>query len=398
MACDPRDKEWLIQEFRGAGYDAVSYQGPWHFGVRGIARIWRSLGLAEGKHIPAQYLRASLQQRLALAQGLIDSDGHLDGRGSFLFTNSNRQLIEDFAELLASLGCVARVTARGQRSRRGRISRPAWVVITSTELPLARLPRKMKMARSKWGREQSTRYITAVRPVPSVPVRCVAVDSLSHLFLVSKSCIPTHNSRAVDVAVAEMICSGTFVVFYADGQGGVSGPALTDHVDWFAGWHDEIVAMVMAAYRIMKARQKFFAGYQWTDEYGNPRTGTGWFPAGCGLPFLQVVLDEAQEPLRDIRVSKIIRELQRLGPKAGIGVLQATQITSVQDTGGASGDVGAQGNRAFAKAGGNVLMYRSGETLTGSSMLPPASPSTPGPFPWTPRGCVSCLTGNVPRS
>ena len=193
-------------------------------------------------------------------------------------------------------------------------------------------------------------------------------------------------SRAVDVAVAEMICSGMFVVWYSDGQGGVSGPALTDHVDWCALWHDETVLMLMAAYRVMKARQAFFQRYKWTDDYGNARTGVGFFPLAAGLPFLQIVMDEAQESLRDPRVSKLKREIQRLGPKVGIGVLEATQITSVHDTGGSSGDVGAQGNRAFAKAGGNVLMFRAGETLTGSSMLPPGVAVDPRDLPVTPPG------------
>ena len=48
-------------------------------------------------------------------------------------------------------------------------------------------------------RPQSTtrigrRYITDVRRVPSVPVRCVEVDNEDHLYLAGRSMIPTHNS------------------------------------------------------------------------------------------------------------------------------------------------------------------------------------------------------------
>ena len=38
------------------------------------------------------------------------------------------------------------------------------------------------------------RYVVAVRPVPSVPVRCVQVDNAEHLYLAGRSMIPTHNS------------------------------------------------------------------------------------------------------------------------------------------------------------------------------------------------------------
>jgi len=36
--------------------------------------------------------------------------------------------------------------------------------------------------------------ITDVRPIPSVPVRCVEVDNADHLYLASRAMIPTHNS------------------------------------------------------------------------------------------------------------------------------------------------------------------------------------------------------------
>ncbi len=38
------------------------------------------------------------------------------------------------------------------------------------------------------------RWIEWIEPVPSVPVRCVEVDSDDHLYLAGKSMIPTHNS------------------------------------------------------------------------------------------------------------------------------------------------------------------------------------------------------------
>lgn len=47
------------------------------------------------------------------------------------------------------------------------------------------------------------RYIVACDPVPSVPVRCIAVDSPSHLFLAGRTMIPTHNTRTGAEDVAE---------------------------------------------------------------------------------------------------------------------------------------------------------------------------------------------------
>ncbi len=166
----------LLEEFEALGYGVTAYADPGHFYVKGMRSHWRSLGLAEGKHVPASYLRSSSSQRLALVQGLIDSDGGIDNHGCYCFTNTSKRLIEDFAELVTSLGCVARVRRRAPRMRAGRPSRETWEVIVPASLPLSRLPRKALAARHDWGREQAGRYIVDVRPMPSVPVRCVQVN------------------------------------------------------------------------------------------------------------------------------------------------------------------------------------------------------------------------------
>jgi exodeoxyribonuclease-5 len=41
------------------------------------------------------------------------------------------------------------------------------------------------------------RYITAVEPVDSVPVRCIQVDHPSHLYLAGRGMIPTHNTTVI---------------------------------------------------------------------------------------------------------------------------------------------------------------------------------------------------------
>jgi replicative DNA helicase len=185
-ACDPRDRQWLAEEF------------------------------ASGKHIPPAYLRGSFAQRLALAQGLVDSGGYVDGHGAYRFAHSSRQLIDGFSELAASLGCVAPACRRRGRRPAGRLSRQeSWEVIVRTGLPLSRLPRLALKARREWKPEQSGRYIADARRVPSRPVRCVQVDAADHLFLAGRGMIPTHNSTlALDLARAASVKHGlTSVIF-----------------------------------------------------------------------------------------------------------------------------------------------------------------------------------------
>jgi replicative DNA helicase len=134
-------------------------------GVRGPA------GLATcppGARIPLQYLRASAAQRQELLAGLL---------GVTRVTRPTRltvpeELVADVRELLHSLGFQSTVIAKT----------PAGHLIRFTDA----LP---------W------RYVVAVRPVPSVPVRCVQVDSKDHLYLAGRAMIPTHNSAlALDFA------------------------------------------------------------------------------------------------------------------------------------------------------------------------------------------------------
>jgi predicted phage terminase large subunit-like protein len=49
------------------------------------------------------------------------------------------------------------------------------------------------------------RQIVAVEPVPTEPVRCIKVDSPSHLFLAGREMIPTHNSDALLVDALSLV-------------------------------------------------------------------------------------------------------------------------------------------------------------------------------------------------
>lgn len=194
VACDPRDRAEIMEYFKGDGYSVREYGDYGHFGVNGVSAIWRGLALNQGKYIPAIYMRGSPEQRIAIIQGLIDSDGYIHAHGSYCFSNTNKILVNGFCEIVSSLGCVAHVHHRNGRIRKGKKNTESWEVIVSTNLPLARLVRKVGKAKTKWKREQVTRYIIACESVESVPVRCIQVDSPNHLYLAGKTLIPTHNT------------------------------------------------------------------------------------------------------------------------------------------------------------------------------------------------------------
>ncbi|MET7418028.1 replicative DNA helicase [Dactylosporangium sp. NPDC005555] len=159
----------------------------------------RVLGVLNDKHIPPVYLRGSEQQRRALLAGLLDTDGTVTPTGTAQFTSTSARLAADVRELVVSLGYRCTVTTK-QINGRISASPVAYTLNFTTIDDVFRLGRKLsahqECRRSVGTSRTGSRYIVDVRPVASVPVRCVQVDNDDHLYLAGRSMIPTHNSTA----------------------------------------------------------------------------------------------------------------------------------------------------------------------------------------------------------
>jgi deoxycytidine triphosphate deaminase len=154
----------------------------------------RAMGQMQGKHIPRQFLEAGVSQRMALLQGLMDTDGYVDDvAGRCEFTSTNERLADGVVELAASLG-FRPVKTTGRATLNGVDHGPKYRVKFTPERPVFRVTRKMLRQKPSSGRFHRFRAIAAIREIPSVPVRCIEVASPRGLFLVSRSFIPTHNS------------------------------------------------------------------------------------------------------------------------------------------------------------------------------------------------------------
>lgn len=166
--------------------------------VTGLTKELRALGVLKNKHIPMAYLRGSIDQRLALMRGLMDTDGHCNSRGTATFVNTNGCLVDGFCELANSLGMKPRrrhVTGKykGEPYPYWQVSFQAY----AARPPFA-LPRKSALCKSAGGVRR--RYIVACRGVPSVPMRCIQVDRPDGLYLTGRAMVPTHNSTIITYA------------------------------------------------------------------------------------------------------------------------------------------------------------------------------------------------------
>lgn len=189
--------------FSSAGYKVTKHATQYGWGVHGLHRQLRLNGLLNNKHVPAAYLRASREQRLAILQGLMDTDGCANQNGSVEFCNTNRKLILAAHELAISLGHKVAIT-EGIAKLNGREIGPKYRMKWTPPECVFRLPRKA--VRQKLGGANTRhRIIVSCEPVESVPVCCIAVDNASKLFLATESMVPTHNSMALWFAALQYV-------------------------------------------------------------------------------------------------------------------------------------------------------------------------------------------------
>lgn len=173
--------------------------------------LLRKNGLLGNKHIPEVYLRASKAQRLALLQGLMDTDGtvHRDDQASITLCDAG--LIQQVDELLRSLGVVTYYDERPAKIE-GRTVGTAYRLTWRALPEHFRLPRQVKKVRSteRWlaGARRPLRGITSITPAKPTLVRCISVESPDGLFLASRAFILTHNSSIGRLGICVHLTAG----------------------------------------------------------------------------------------------------------------------------------------------------------------------------------------------
>jgi replicative DNA helicase len=181
-----------------------------------VQAVLRTLGVLGSKHIPTAFLRASEAQRRSLLAGLLDTDGTVAPSGAVQFCVTSRRLAEDTRELVVSLGYRCSLTTKPVKGRTAATSTAHTLTFSTTD-DVFRLERKRLLHKERRGPGRTgKRLITAVRPVPSVPVRCVEVDGADHLYLAGRSMVPTHNSTlGLDVARHAAVKAGVPTVVFS---------------------------------------------------------------------------------------------------------------------------------------------------------------------------------------
>lgn len=181
----------IIVDWHGRGFQAD--EGSF------IGKL-RTIGVYKNKHIPAEYMTASVEQRLALLQGLMDTDGDVTKRGECTFTQKDSGLVESVSELLASLGIKSKVLSR-KVTCNGKPAGTAYHVhfFTDQNMPCFRMERKRERLKQVLSSRMDSKSIVRIEEIPIEPSKCIMVDNESHLYLAGKSYTATHNTFIVAV-------------------------------------------------------------------------------------------------------------------------------------------------------------------------------------------------------
>lgn len=182
----------------------------------------RELGLGnvlgDYKFIPEMYLRASINDRISLLQGLMDADGTIgdsESDSAVRYVTISNKLANDIKELVNSLGGLVSISpVKNNRCLQLIISRLPEGIIP------VRLKRKVAQYKGPYGRRWRT--IKSVSKIADEEARCIRVDNEDSLF-VTNGYVLTHNCPRMAVLVMggalDDITVETMKKFFRRGKG-----------------------------------------------------------------------------------------------------------------------------------------------------------------------------------
>ncbi len=181
------DREHLLT----LGHELKSREGLCTVLVDGLTRSLRLAGLLGNKHIPETYLRASGDQRLALLQGLMDSDGYCNPKtGAIEFSNTNKAIIDGVLALLHLEGVAPKVTTA--IGHYGDVQcKQYWRIQFRAERPMFRLQRKAANQRPSTERKDHRLSVIDVVPAGRGMAQCITVEGGE--YLAGRELTLTHN-------------------------------------------------------------------------------------------------------------------------------------------------------------------------------------------------------------
>lgn len=178
--------------------DGINYKRS----TRHVKDMFEDLGLlglkSHEKFIPEQYLRGSVEQRLSLLKGLIDTDGSTDTKFRIRYSTTSESLKNNIIELCNSLGIQVRTRVDSREGRRDcyDINLITNQVVFSSNKHMEKYNVYLQNLPNLKGTHKNTHVkITNIEHIGQCEMQCITVDNQDHIYITDGH-IPTHNSYA----------------------------------------------------------------------------------------------------------------------------------------------------------------------------------------------------------
>lgn len=161
------------------------------------------------KYIPKDYLNASVEQRLQLLAGLLDTDGYLVKKERrYQFSTINETLKDDFVTLISTFGWRASVKKEEPKiSSSGIVGRnPVYVIAFNPTLEIPCVIKRKHLLDFSKAHRISIKSIFKSAPKQG---NCITVSNSDGLYLVGHTMVPTHNTQIITLGMAWHCCRNT---------------------------------------------------------------------------------------------------------------------------------------------------------------------------------------------
>lgn len=302
--------------------------------VRGLGARLRDLDVLNDKHIPLEYETASIEQRTRLLQGLMDTDGHCDERGTATFVNVNKRLADDVFRLVASLGM--KPSLREHQGVWNGQPYPFFHVSFQYRADgpqVFTLPRKVARATSGKKTRSSRHGIVSVEEIDPQPCSCIQVDREDGLYLIGPHHIATHNSSIITFAgsIQEILIDPEVCIVIFSNTKDIARPFLVQIKEEF-----ETNEKLKALYPDVLYDQPSKQASLWSNEgiivkrKGNPKESTveahgliNALPTGKHFPVM--VYDDAINERNVTNPEQIRKAKERVELSMPIGIGEKTR-------------------------------------------------------------------------
>ena len=176
------------------GLSAPEYRIPEPNKVRPHLEKWGLVGRGSAsKFIPKPYLLGSVQERLELLCGLMDTDGWADKDGDIYYCSISKRLIDDVTTLARSLGAMVTMRTKNAKSQNGNGSL-AYTIRIKLRYPEGVFCLERKKVRCRGRKVQSMgRKLLFVEPTRKAQAQCIRVSHPNGLYI-TNDFIVTHNT------------------------------------------------------------------------------------------------------------------------------------------------------------------------------------------------------------